>query len=48
MLTGWTVHFDEQERYGKLRGDDRHEYFVHREDLIEVVGASDTPSRAVP
>jgi cold shock CspA family protein len=35
-LVGWCVHWDAQKGFGKVRGDDHVERFVHRDDLLDV------------
>jgi cold shock CspA family protein len=35
-LFGWVVHFSAERRFGKIRGD-RQEFFVHRDDLVDVL-----------
>jgi cold shock CspA family protein len=35
-LFGWVVYFNAQRHFGKIRGD-RQEFFVHRDDLVDVV-----------
>jgi cold shock CspA family protein len=36
MLQGHVVHFNAARGFGKIRGDDRRQYFAHRDDLLDV------------
>ncbi len=36
-LRGHAVHFNTERGFGKIRGDNRREYFVHRDDLSDVL-----------
>jgi cold shock CspA family protein len=37
MTKGWCVHFSACKGYGKVRGRDHVEYFVHRDELVDVL-----------
>jgi len=43
-LLGWVVHFNSQRAYEKIRAD-RQEFFVHRDDLLDVLTL--TPAQRV-
>lgn len=36
-MTGHCVHWNAGRAFGKIRGDDRREVFVHRDDLVDVL-----------